>query len=207
MNPLPQTLTPENLGKWITENAANTLDHTTEEDLDDETTKELEHKSSMASRAIDDLKAIKKTFDEYLTKGTPVNHDVIVADNEEPKRLPMGITIPPTKGIKELTKNREFADQQLRDGVSKTVTTIYLIPVPEDSRMAGVDIEGNEWEQYNRPMTDIEDNKYGKLFKKKDDGETVTQFPDAGKKNKKKKKATEEAVVAPEVNDEGEPFI
>lgn len=149
---IPATLTAENLAKWILDNNDRTFQHVEKTDLDEETIHELEKKSSLASRAIDRLEAVKDQFMEVLKGGTP-DPDV-----------PFDISIPPTKGLKVLEANRKFADTQLEQGYSENTIDIYMIPNPEASRMVAVDIEGTEEEH----------KKYGKLFtkEKKQKGKT-----------------------------------
>jgi hypothetical protein len=151
---IPQTLTPENLAAWIEKNHDRKFQHVEKTELTDETVRELEHKSSLASRAIDRLNEVKKQFMETLKNGTP----------EEDK--PEDVTIPPTKGLKVLTANREWADKQLEQGYSEDVIDIYMVPDPENSRMVALDIEGKEWEQFSVDMTEEDHKKYGKLFAK-----------------------------------------
>lgn len=202
-NSIPGTITAEALGKWITDNSKDSIIHKEEIPLDDDVIKELEHKSSMASRRIDELKALKKNFDNYLNKGTDVDHDAEVEIDQDPPRLPMTIIIPPTKGLKELTKNREFADKQLRDGFKTEEVKLYMIPVPEEDRMVAVDIEGVEYEQYNREMNEVEKGRQQYAFKNNSE-ETVTHFPDRAEASpkKKKKKKIENAEVEPEPGDQ-----
>lgn len=155
---LPQTLTPENLAKWITDNGKNEFTHIEKTDLDEEAIHELERKSSMASRAIDDLEDLKKQFMTYLKEGTPP----IGGDGPNShEHGPLDITIPPTKGLKELKANRQFADKQLKAGHSEDEIQIWFIPYPEDDLMVAVDIEGNEWPEYTRRMSieEINGNK------------------------------------------------
>lgn len=186
---LPETLTVEALAQWITDNAAETINHEEKVDLTPETIAELEHKSSMASRRIDELKEVEKTFKMYLKLGTPT-HAEQLNEKGEPVRLPQDVTIPPTAGLDVLNANRQWADTQLRDGYKKDVTKIYLIPFPENRTMVGVDIEGNERETYTREMTDEESKKYGELFAPAKELEV--------KKEKKKKKAGKEVEMSVE---------
>lgn len=186
---LPQTLTVEELAAWITENRAEVYNHTENIPLDAETTQALEHKSSMASRRIDELKEVEKMFKAYLQEGTDIDHNAELAENEEPKHLPQTITIPPTRGIKLLTKNREWADKQLRTGYREEITPFYRIPFPEENMLIAVDIEGREREEYSREMTEEESEKYAMPILS-EIAETTTLFPE-GKKEKKKKKKEE----------------
>lgn len=157
---LPQTFTKEKLAQWITDNAKDTINHEEKVELTPEAISELEHKSSLMSRAIDDLTDVKKEFMDFLTNGTPIDPLQVVKDDEEPKHSPQSVTIQPTKGLKILTARRLSADQQLRDGYKTDVTKVYLIPFPEEHRMIAVDVEGNEYEQYSRSYTEVEEEKY-----------------------------------------------
>lgn len=157
---LPQSMTPENLAAWITKNSIETREHIDKIPLTPEKIKELEHKSSVASRAIDELKEVEKLFKAYLKKGTDVDFNTVVPDGQEPKRLPQTITIPPTNGLDVLNERREWADRQIRMGYSQEVRNIYHIPYSEGSQVIGVDIEGNEMEDYTREMTEEEAKKF-----------------------------------------------
>ena len=149
---LPQTMTPENLAQWITENQKDIINHVEETELTEEEIRDYEHKSAMASGAIDELKEVEKHFKEILKKGTPTNGDG--------EYQPYDVTIPPTKGTEVLEANRKYANDKLRDGVNKTETKYYLIPFPEEKLMVAVDIEGQENDQYSREMTEVEEQKF-----------------------------------------------
>ncbi len=151
---IPQSLTPENLASWIVKNQDRKFLHTEKTDLTEETISFLEHKSSLASRAIDRLNKVKEEFMDTLKNGTP--------DADKP----VDVTIPPTSGLKVLTANREWADKQLEQGFSEDLIDIYMVPDPENNQMVGIDIEGNEWPEYTVEMTEDEHKKYGKLFSK-----------------------------------------
>lgn len=151
---IPQSLTPENLATWILDNKDSTFQHIEKTELTEETVRDYEHKSSLASRAIDRLNEVKNNFMEILKNGTP--------DLEKP----VDVTIPPTKGLKVLTANREFADKQLEQGFSEEIIDIYMLPDPENGRMVAMDIEGKEYENYSTDMSEDEHKKFGKLFKK-----------------------------------------
>jgi hypothetical protein len=155
---IPQSLTPENLATWILDNKDSTFQHIEKTELTEETVRDYEHKSSLASRAIDRLNEVKNTFMETLKNGTP--------DLDKP----VDVTIPPTKGLKVLTANREFADKQLEQGFSEELIDIYMVADPENSRMIAMDIEGKEWESFSSDMTEEQHKKYGKLFKKEKKG-------------------------------------
>lgn len=176
---VPQGKTPEALAAWIKDNAIETKTHISRIELDDDVIRELESKSSKASRAIDRLEKVKEEFMEYLNKGTPTEAPESALD--EPKRLPKDITIPPTKGLKELRANREYADTQLENGYKEEAIEVYMIPYPEESLIVGVTIEGEEFEtgEYTREMSIDEINKHKPLIRgekpKKEKKEKVEQ--------------------------------
>lgn len=153
----PQTLTKENLAKWITENQKQVISHIDKAPLSPEEVADYEHKSSMASRAIDRLDEVKENFMHYYKKGT---------DFDGTNYIPKDVQIPGTKGVDALKKNREFADEILEKGYTETTTEVYLIPNPDDSQMVAITIEGYECPDYTRSMSEDEDALYGKLFKK-----------------------------------------
>jgi len=146
-NALPQKMTPENLGAWIAENAIDKKDHVEKFDLTKDEIVELEHASSLASRAIDRLESIHESFKYDLKNG--------VVD-------PATFTIPPTKGLKELMANREFADAQIEKGYKEIHTDIYGIPYPETRKIVYFDIEGNHFEEYDKKMTPEQLKNFGK---------------------------------------------
>lgn len=157
---VPQTMTKENLATWITENQKQVIHHITRVPLTPKEVSEYEHKSSLASRALDRLKEVEDDFKHYLKKGTSV-------DPENPEEfLPKDITIPPTKGTDALKANRQFADDILEKGFTETTTDVYIIPYPEEEMMVGVTIEGHECPDYTKPMNKDEQQLYGKLFVK-----------------------------------------
>lgn len=176
---VPATLTVEALASWIVDNKAEQINHAEKVPLDDEAIRELEHKSSAASRKMDELLEVKKQFELFLKKGTPTER---LGDHDlgEPKHLPQTITIVPTKGLDALKANREYADAQLRNGYREDITPYYLIPYIEERKMVAVDIEGRENENYSRPMTEFELEDHSKPV--------LEAIADEGKKSKKKKK-------------------
>jgi len=150
---LPTGKTPENLAVWIMENNAGEIQHIEKTPLGPEKIAELEHTSSLASRAIDRLETIKKEFMEVLTGGT----------NDE--ETPYDTTIPPTKGLKILKANRAFADKQIEQEFSEETITLYLIPWTSMNIMVATDIEGFEWPEYTKPMTQEQINSYVPIVK------------------------------------------
>lgn len=159
---LPQKMTKEKLAKFITENQKQVIDHIDKLPLTPEQVNEYEHKSSMASRAIDKLDEVKADFMHFYKKGTAANPD------GKGGHIPQDIKIPATKGVDALKKNREHADGILEKGYLEETTKIYMIPSPDDSQMVGVTIEGYEAPEYTRKMRDDEEQLYGKLFIKQD---------------------------------------
>ncbi len=180
-------MTVENLAQWLTENAAEKIQHENKIELTPEYIQELEHKSSAASRSIDRLKNVEKEFKNYLKKGTPVNPNAEVGEGDEPEFMPIDITIPPTRGLDILNERRAWADKQIEDGFKIEITELYLIPYPEKSMMCCLDIEAREWETYTREMTAVETEVYGNLFKEGSEEKT----PKAKRKATKKKNEEE----------------
>lgn len=158
---LPQTITAEQLGKWITEHQKKVIDHSTKTPLTPKEVSELEHKSAAASGAIYALAEVETRFKDFIKNGTPFDGT---------QHQPQDVTIPPTKGKKELEANRLHANSVLKKGYNEDITEIYIIPFPEESTMVAVDIVGNEWVDYTKQMTEQEEGLYGKLFVKEKDG-------------------------------------
>jgi hypothetical protein len=154
---LPQTKTPEGLSEWIKLNKVDSLNHMEEIPFTDQEIADYEHQSSLASRALDKLQDLLDMIKETIKKGTPYNIDKKDHD-------PVSFTIPPTKGTDAIKSNREFADQQIVKGYREEITTIYLIPNPEESQIVAVDIVGEEWSKYSRAMTADEKNQYKPLL-------------------------------------------
>jgi hypothetical protein len=152
---LPSSMTAENLGQWIEQNSKNSFEHTEKIPLTDEDIAMFEHKSSLASRALDRLKAVEDNFKFYLKKGSP---------HEDGVPQPIDITIPPTSGTDVLKANREHADKILEQGYQVEITKLYTIPWPEESQMVVVTIEGDEWPMYTKPMGKDQKALYGELF-------------------------------------------
>lgn len=162
---VPQTKTKEGLAKWITENQKEVKKHEEHVPLTPEEIQEYEHKSSVASRALDVLKEVEEEFKGYIKKGTNVN------PAKPGEYLPQNITIPPTKGTDALKANRQFADEILRKGYNEIITEVYMIPFPEEEMMVAMTIEGYECPDYTRAMTEDEKVAYASLFVKNKEGE------------------------------------
>ena len=167
---LPQSMTIENLAAWLTDNSIEKKIHIEEKDLTADDISEFEHKSSAASRAMDDLEDLKKQFTDMIAKGT-----------EDPKDF----TIPPTKGTKILEANRKYADKCIKDGVSKQEVPLYGIVYPEESKILFFDIEGNEYDGHHRNMDPEEQEAYDKPLLK-----AIKDEDGAEKKKGKGKKAS-----------------
>ena len=151
-------MTTENLAKWITQNQKQVICHVDKTPLTPEEVADYEHKSSMASRAIDRLEEVKADFMHYFKKGT------LPTPEGDGNFQPQTITIPPTKGVDALKKNREFADDILEKGYTEVTTDVYMIPYPEEEMMVAVTILGHECTDYSRKMDENEKQLYGKLF-------------------------------------------
>lgn len=192
---VPVTLTPEALADWIQTQKVDVRNHVEEIPLTEDEIVELEHSSSLASRAMDRLTEVKKYFEAYLKKGTPF-------DKATEQNKPMTVTIPPTKGMDALKANREYADKQIALGHKQDVTALYLIPYPEHSRMIMVNIVGVEWPEYSRDMSADEINQYKPLLKRVAesslaapvDGENETLADTATVKEEKKKKTRSQRI-------------
>jgi len=150
---IPNGLTHETLGQWIMQNRIETRVHSERIELDDEQIRELEHKSSMASRAIDKLTSQLKDITEYFKKGT---------------QEAMPFTIYPTKGIDVLKANREFADKCLELGYTEEKIELYGLPYPEKEQIIYVDITGAEYEEYTEHMNDEQKKIFNTLFKEEE---------------------------------------
>lgn len=150
---LPQTLTPENLAEWIKQNCIDKKIHEERIPLDEAQIADLEHRSSVASRNIDKLEATLKNVTDYFKEGT---------------QDPIHFTIPPTKGIKVLKANREYADSSIEMGYTKEDTTLYGIPYPEREIVVFCDIEGTEYPDYQENMTPEQIKFHGNLFKEEE---------------------------------------
>lgn len=148
---LPQTYTPENLAIWIKQNSIESRNHVEDIDFTEDEIKDLEHRSSAASRAIDKLESQLKSIQEVFKKGTQEAFE---------------FTIYPTKGLEVLKANRKFADDQVEKGSHEETTLLYGIPVPETKVVFFVDIEGTEFPQYGRGMSKDEMIAYNTLFSK-----------------------------------------
>jgi len=135
---LPQTMTPENLAVWIRQNSIEGKNHVVEIPYTQEELQEFEHKSSAASRAIDKLELQLKSIQFTFKNGT---------------QEPQDIKIYPTKGIDVLKENRKYADGQIDKGCREETTVLFGIPYPEKKQVIFVDIEGNEFKEYERNMT------------------------------------------------------
>lgn len=157
----PSTYTPERLAVWIKENQKSIRTHVDKIPLTPEEVSDLEHKSSLASRAIDRLEEVMDEFKAYIQGGTPYDGE---------KYLPKDITIPPSKGMKELKANRAHSDSILVKGYNEEITEIYIVPFPDESTMVAMDITGCEWPDYTKAMTESEEELYGRLFVKDKDG-------------------------------------
>lgn len=162
---LPQTLTVELLAAWITENAIDTKVDTKDHELTPAQIAEYEHQSSLASRELDKLKEVEKLFKEKIKDGTAPTPDY------DPE--PFTLVIPATIGTDVLKKQRENADKVILDGKVSENTTIYFIPWPERKWIIAFDIQGKEWSQFNRRMTDEEVQAHGALFSEEPLGGTL----------------------------------
>jgi hypothetical protein len=192
---LPQSMTPENLGEWINSNSIDTNTHIEEIPYTEEEIKEFEHKSSLASRSIDEIEAVEKKVKEMVKEGIDE---------------PVNVTIPPTKGTKILKENRLYADEQILKGFNEVSTPLFGIPYPEKEKVLWFDIEGNLFEQYTTDMTPDQLKAHGTLFKSKDEMPKDKKVPftpninksKAGKKTKGKVKSDKKKSTANKATEE-----
>ena len=160
---LPDNLTKENLGVWISENQIDQLEHIEETPLTPEKITELEHKSSVAPRSILNLEEVKNTFMEKIKKGTMVN------TMGEPE--PESVTIPPTVGLAILEKRRIVAEETIKSGVEREVFQVFGIPYPEEEKICFFSSDGTPYPSHDYPMNPEQQEKYGlPLFKTTKDG-------------------------------------
>jgi hypothetical protein len=196
---LPQSMTPENLGEWINSNSIDTNTHIEEILYTEEEIKEFEHKSSLASRSIDEIEAVEKKVKEMVKEGIDE---------------PVNVTIPPTKGTKILKENRLYADEQILKGFNEVSTPLFGIPYPEKGKVLWFDIEGNLFEQYTTDMTPEQFKTHGTLFNlqeaiedEKSEGKEKPFTPNidkskAGKKTKGKVKSDKKVSTASKETEE-----
>jgi hypothetical protein len=142
---LPQNLTSEQLPGWLDDQQIDVKYYIEETPYDDDQIQELEHKSSVASRALDGLEELHNQFKSYLKDGC-----------EEP----ISITIPPTKGQTILKANRKFADTEILRGYSETEIKLYGIPYAEKQSIMYFDAEGTLWDDHTVEMTPQQKEKY-----------------------------------------------
>ena len=158
---LPQSMTPENLAIWIRQNSLEGKNHVEEIRYTQEEIQEFEHRSSAANRAIDKLEAQLKTIQQIFKNGT---------------QEPIEEKIYPTKGIDVLKENRKYADGQIEKGFREETTVLFAIPYPEKKIVVFVDIEGNHFPQYDRPMTKDEAIGHNTLFSQDERDATGVTF-------------------------------
>ena len=150
---LPQSITAEELGAWITKNFKENAQFVEKIDYEDHEIVEFEHKSCKAGQEIQKLKSLLDEATEHVKKGNHTGADVI-------------IKIPPTEGMNTLEKQRSYNDMQVANGGYEDVTTLYGIPYVDESKMVFVDIEGNHFPDFDRGLTTGEMEDYGNMFAK-----------------------------------------
>jgi len=221
---LPQTMTVEQLAEWIMSNQKQQIGYEKKYPLTKEEIADHEHKSALASRKILELNDLKKKFNTLIKKGTPIN---------DGQPMPMNVEIPPTHGLDVLSANVAFHSDILDVGHRVETIMLYLVPVPETSMMVCVDIEGEEYPEYTRPMNPQELDGTAWLFKKGPEAESggveyperhfvdtdeISDVPmeevaqEKPKQKKKKKTADkdlfqEEETIAENTESSEEPFI
>ncbi len=149
---LPAKLTVEALATWITENQQGLRTYEEKIPLTPEEIQAHEHDIAVATAAVIELKSIEKNFKSILKKGTSTLDQ------------PDEITIPPTKGLDALNNKIEFHDTILKAGYNLNITDLYYIPWPEKKTMLCVDIEGQEYPDFNKKMSGEEQKAHTTLF-------------------------------------------
>lgn len=163
---LPQSKTAEELGVWLTNEAIERKTHREEVEYTDEEIQEFEHKSSVASRALDKLKHIEDDFKKMIKEGV---------------EKPVDVTVPPTKGTKILESRRKHADSEIEKGYYEDTVDLYGIPYPEGETILFFDNEGNIWDSYTLEMTVEQKEQYVGLFKAgKNLKDTIEELEEGG---------------------------
>jgi hypothetical protein len=142
---LPQSLTPENLGIWISQNAKEKFTekkiiYYTEDELQD-----FKNKSIEMGIEIKNLTKQKKKFNALMDKGCEEYIQVDVLE---------------TRGIKALKASRELIEECVEKGYYETDIKIYGIPNVETKNMDFFDIEGNIISERSRPLSTKEIRDY-----------------------------------------------
>jgi hypothetical protein len=147
---LPQSLTPELLASWISQNAKEKF---TEEKKYYYTEDELnEFKDSAVKSGIE--------LNNLAEKKARLNK---IFDNGTPEYINIDIT--ETKGIKALKEEREANERQVERGYKVESIVVYGIPNQDTHYMDYFDIEGNEIPDRTRPLSAKEIREYVSQFK------------------------------------------
>lgn len=152
---LPEKMTTEQLGQWITENKIEQKIHVEETPLSDEKIHEYEKKISLVTAKLIELDALKKSFIKTLKKGTPFLKDEF---------QPADFQIPPTKGTEALEENRRSYSSILKQGFEEVATEIYGIPYGRKKTVVYFDSEGKEYSGHEEAMTKEQEKAYVGLF-------------------------------------------
>lgn len=153
---LPQTLTPENLAVWLTENNIDKRIHSQELKLSEEDVHLYENKIANVTQQIYRLQEVKAEFEAYLKKGTSVTHDA----QGQPQYQPQTVTIPPTKGLNELEENRKYYAKILEQGFRNNDFEVFGIPYPKGETVLFFNSEGQLI--FDEPMNEAQIAQFGK---------------------------------------------
>lgn len=145
---LPELMTVESLGQWITTNAKDTFTDSVKYIYTDEEISDFEKSSTRIGIQLIELSDIKKKAVELLMKGS--EEDVL-------------IEIPPSPGIKILSEMREKFDRMVKSGHEFTDTKIFGIP-NEDGYMYYFDNGGHEISDRMRRLSEKENHQYNGFF-------------------------------------------
>lgn len=168
---LPQKMTPEQLGVWISENAADRRTHIEKTPLTEDQKLDYKDKIALATAKIYELDELKKTFDSVIKKGT--TYDINVQQH-----VPQDFQIPPTKGKDRLEENRRFYNDTLNDGFEKHETQLFGIPWIEGKKLVFFDGAGKEY--FDEPMSQQQSedlNAASQLFPATEDQDVTESSP------------------------------
>lgn len=146
---LPKFTTPEALGQWLDENAAETFLHETKIYLDEDEKDDLRKKIASQGIEINQLNRLKKQLSESLEKGSQGYN----------------VDMPETLGLKMIKKGRTNLEELLERGYNTETVRIYGVPDHESETMEFFDIEGNHFPDRSRTLSQREINLFiGPMF-------------------------------------------
>lgn len=150
---LPQSLTAETVGNWLTHNAKEKY---TEEKRFYYTDEELLNFKNMAVASgieINNLSSLKAKVSKWLEEGT-----------DETEEEELTLDIPVTSGIKQLKAKRELCEKEVEKGYRSENVKIYGIPNQDDNTMNFFDPQGCIYEERSRPLSTKEIREYFGIF-------------------------------------------